>query len=275
MLWHSTLSNSSKKSTWVRYELNSALLSSAINKGIKIIPIKIDDSEVPPDLSNYLYADFSQNREEGLKVLKRALIKENKVAYEFQDWSEFDWKKFEDLIFDLLISEGLKVQKTPPTRDGGYDFIAKTTNVLGSEEKLIIESKFYKNKKISMDVIRQLYAISTIEKVNKVLLITNSELTKASRDFLNSTTPNITVWEGHELIRKLFSYPDLVKKYFPQNKSSKDEPIKLIDEELENVQVLIRRLDDCPEGIDGWKNYEDICIDVLNYLFGLLAVSSG
>ena len=33
------LSNSSKNSNWVRYELNSALLLNAINKGIKILQL--------------------------------------------------------------------------------------------------------------------------------------------------------------------------------------------------------------------------------------------
>ncbi|MCH7680122.1 restriction endonuclease [candidate division KSB1 bacterium] len=45
------------------------------------------------------------------------------------------------------ISEEFKVQRTPPTRDGGYDFIAHTENVFGNPEKVIIESKFYKNQK--------------------------------------------------------------------------------------------------------------------------------
>ncbi len=171
------------------------------------------------------------------------------------------------MIFDLLNAEGLKVQRTPPTRDGGYDFVAKTTNILGSEEKIIIESKFYKNKKISIDVLRNLYGISTIEKVNKVLLITNSELTKSSREFLENSTPTISVWEGHELIRKLFSYPKLVEKYFPIKPPIKEESIKLIDKELVYIQAFIKRLDDCPEGKEGWKRYEDICLDILNYLF--------
>lgn len=26
-------------------------------------------------------------------------------------------------------------------------------------------------------------------------------------------------------------------------------------------------MDDCPEGNDGWKKYEDICLEVLKYLF--------
>ena len=62
--------------------------------------------------------------------------------------------------------------------------MAKTKNVLGSEEKIIIEAKFYKKQKISIDVLRRLYAVASIEKVNKVLLITNSELTNSSKKFL-------------------------------------------------------------------------------------------
>lgn len=261
------LSNSSKSSKWVRYELNSALLLNAINKGIKILPIKIDDSEVPSDLSSYLYADFSKNREQGLETLKRSLQQINKVDYEFQDWSDFDWRKFENLIFDLLNREGFNVQKTPPTRDGGYDFVTKTKNVLGLEEKIIIEAKFYKNHKISIDVLRRLIGVAVIENVNKVLLITNSELTNSSRNFLAHSTSNIIVWEGHELIRKLFSFPDLVEKYFPKKTPIKKESLQLIDKELGNVQGLIKQLEECLEGKEGWKTYEDVCIDILSYLF--------
>lgn len=30
---------------------------------------------------------------------------------------------------------------------------------------------------------------------------------------------------------------------------------------------LLRRLDECPLGREGWRQYEDICIDILEYLF--------
>lgn len=262
------LSHSSKNSDWVKYEMNSALLLNAIKKGITILPIKIDNSEVPTDLSGYLYADFSEDKNKGLDILKRALLKLRTVDYEFQDWTHFNWRKFEDLIYDLLISEKFQVQRTPPTRDGGYDFIAHTENVFGNPEKIIVESKFYKNQKISMDVLRRLHGVASFEKVNRVLLITNSELTNASRNFLAHSASNIVVWEGHELIRRLFSFPELVKKYFPETTTKKNKKsIPLIDQELEQVQSYIKKLDDCPEGTPGWKKYEDICIEILNYLF--------
>ena len=69
------LSHSSKNSEWVKYEMNSALLLNAIKKGISILPIKIDDSEVPADLSGYLYADFSKDKDKGLELLRKSLLK--------------------------------------------------------------------------------------------------------------------------------------------------------------------------------------------------------
>jgi hypothetical protein len=106
-----------------------------------------------------------------------------------------------------------------------------------------------------------------VEKVSKVLLITSSELTKSSRNFLAHSASNIIVWEGHELIQKLFTHPTLVEKYFSYTPSVKKESFKIIDKELEIILELIKRLDTCPEGIPGWKQYEDICLDVLNHLF--------
>jgi hypothetical protein len=261
------LSSSSMNSDWVKYEMNSALLLSAVKKGIAIFIIKIDDTKVPTDLAGYIYTDFSSNRDFGLDILRRSLLHLNEVNYEFTDWSDLDGKTFESLVFELLVNEGFSVLRTPPTRDGGYDFVATTTNVLGSSERIIIESKFYKNQKISIDVLRGLFAVSTLENVNKVLLITNSELTNASREFLARSAPNIVVWEGHELIRRLFLYPTLVEKFFPDRKYKKKDSLELVDSELIKIQGLIKQLDNCPEGWKDWKRYEDICLEILTYLF--------
>jgi HJR/Mrr/RecB family endonuclease len=264
------LSSSSMNSDWVRYEMNSALFLNVVKKGITILPIKIDNSKMPSDLSGYLYADFSVNKEQGLNILKRSLLKSNiKLDYEFADWSYFDGKTYEDMIFDLLIYEGFRnVIRTPPIRDGGYDFIAITQNALGLSEKIVIESKFYKNHKISINILRKLYAITLTGNANKIFLITNSELTNASRDFLTHSMPNIVVWEGHELIKKLFSHPTLVEKYSSQKTfTKKEKPTDILDTELLNIQRLLKSLDNCPDGSVGWQIYEDICIEILNYLF--------
>jgi HJR/Mrr/RecB family endonuclease len=261
------LSNSSKSSAWVNYELNSALILSAMKKGVRIIPLKIDDSELPSDLSGFLYADFYTEKQRALKLLKEILLKPIDDSFEFSDWEEFDWRKFERLVFDLLTSEGFKVSRTPKTRDGGYDFIAQIRSALGNDEKIIVETKFYRNQKISIDILRQLYGISIAENYNKVLLITNSELTRASRDFLSHSPTNILVWEGHELIDRILSHPSVAREYFKIRKPAQSESLKIVDSELLETQTFIKRLNECSPGIEGWKEYENTCIDILNYLF--------
>jgi hypothetical protein len=198
------------------------------------------------------------------------LLKSNvEIDYEFIDWSYFNTKTFEDLIYELLKNEGFdNIIRTPPIREGGYDFIATIQNTLGVSEKIIIETKFYKNQKVSIEIFKKLYATALLNNVNKMLLITNSELTNISRDFLNHSLPNITVWEGHEIIKKLFTHPTLAEKYLSRKIYTKKEAsTHTIDTELLNIQKLIKKLDNCPNENAGWKNYEDICIEILTYLF--------
>ena len=265
------LSSSSIKSNWIKYEMNSALLFNAIKKGITILPIKIDNSKIPSDLSSYSYVDFSINKQQGLEILKRLLLKSKEnIDYEFTDWSNFTMKSFEDLIFELLENEEgfSNIIRTPPTRDGGYDFIATTQTILGVSEKIIIEPKFYYNKKISIDILRRLYATALNANINKILLITNSELTISSRNYLTNTMKNIIVWEGHELIERLLSHSTLIEKYSTQKTfTKKREFSEILDTELLNVQKLMKELDNCSEGMSGWKDYENICIKIFSHLF--------
>jgi len=80
--------------------------------------------------------------------------------------------------------------------------------------------------------------------------------------------PNVVVWEGHELIRRLLSHPTLVEKYSTQKIfTKKEKPSKILDTELLNIQKLMKELDNCPEGMAGCKDYENICIKILSHLF--------
>ncbi|PZR29150.1 MAG: hypothetical protein DI535_03810 [Citrobacter freundii] len=261
------LSATSLNSNWVKYEMSSALLLNAVKMGIKIIPITIDNSTIPADLAGYQYIDFSSQKEKALETLKRALQLSKKVNFEFTDWSGFSPKRFEDMIFDLVRNEGLNVRRTAPTRDGGYDFIGEPENNFGFSDKLLVQVKFYKENKISIETLRQLYGVAMAESATKVLLVTSSELTFAAREYARAYGPRIVVWEGHDVISKLFSHPALIDRYFGMRDLMDTKRSEILDSELENVQQLLKKMDDCPEGTNGWKEYEDICIEILIHLF--------
>jgi hypothetical protein len=260
------LSEYSTKSAWVRVELNSALLYNAAKNNIKIIPIKIDRSPMPADLDNYLFVDASENRLTVVENIVRELQVHVKATYKFDDWSGFSPKTFEDFIYDLLKLEKYRVNRMPQMRDSGFDFEIEDINTFQQNERTLVECKFYKSS-VSVATLSQLHGVLLREsKATKALLITNSELTSSSKAYLNKISNRIVVWEGHDLIIKLNKFPELLHKYFP-NSTPQRGPVKLIDEELQFTQNLIRELESCPEGLPGWKEYESISLKILKYLF--------
>ena len=63
------LSQNALKSKWVNEEINQALIQESKQRGIGILPILIDDCEVPPLLSDRIFADFRKDFDSGLKQI--------------------------------------------------------------------------------------------------------------------------------------------------------------------------------------------------------------
>lgn len=69
------LSENSLQSAWVKKELNAGLIREIDDKKLTILPIVIDDSEIPLFLREKLYADFRGDFEGGLKKILRVVTK--------------------------------------------------------------------------------------------------------------------------------------------------------------------------------------------------------
>ena len=69
------LSKNSVKSEWCRKEINSALMRELDEKKVVIIPILLEECEVPLFLKEKLYADFTKDFEKGFENLMRPLAK--------------------------------------------------------------------------------------------------------------------------------------------------------------------------------------------------------
>jgi len=63
------ISKSSQKSIWVKKELSLMREKELRQKTSKILPILIEKTEIPNELKNRVYADFTKNYEDGLKKL--------------------------------------------------------------------------------------------------------------------------------------------------------------------------------------------------------------
>ena len=66
-------SKDSVQSAWVQKELNGALVREIERRRVAVLPMKIDDAELPESLRDKKYANFSKSYEEGLREVLEAV----------------------------------------------------------------------------------------------------------------------------------------------------------------------------------------------------------
>jgi hypothetical protein len=264
------LSESSSTSTWVLHEYNVAIYSAQM-KGIRIIPILIGDVTFPR-LSSFRYIDFSSDKELALIELIQNIHRFENEIIELLDWNDLDSQNFTNLVYDLLIKIGLRV-KQHTELDFGFDFTASSQGIVPgsivSRDKWLVETKLYTNFKFSINTIAKLSNAAKSLNADTILLVTNSLLTNVARDFIanNIKDLNVFVWDSTVLLDLLNKHEEIRNKYFEPLPIKEDASTNLPDLESIKVSNMISKLIECPEGREGWKEYENICIEILNYLF--------
>jgi TIR domain len=63
------VSENSANSAWVKKELSGALVHEIERRKVIVLPIKLDNAQMPDTIRDKLYADFSHSYEEGLEKL--------------------------------------------------------------------------------------------------------------------------------------------------------------------------------------------------------------
>lgn len=189
-----------------------------IKRNIVIIPVLLDNSEIPAYFSKFQFFDLRRQTDSRIKKL----VKQIGVAPRI-DFGSFTAIDFERLVIDLLKKLKFKIKKTKRFRDMGFDFEAEYEREdpfrVKTIESWIVETKFYKMDRASISSLRQLLgSLMVLDYEANALLITTSQLTSTAKNWLNhySKKYRIRVIEGPELRRLLLSFPDLVDKYFPK-----------------------------------------------------------
>lgn len=138
------------------------------------------------------------------------------------DFEKINWKQFEELSFDLIAMFSFHSLKwRQGGADDGRDIEACRTiyNAMVNqfEEKWFFECKKYTSGVAVADIHEKL-AWARAEKANHFVIITNSYLTKACREFIektrNSESFKIHTIEGKHLKKLIIKFPEIVRKYF-------------------------------------------------------------
>lgn len=113
------LSKSSVKSNWVKKELNAALMRELDEKRVVVLPLLLEDCEMPIFLREKMYADFRKDFDAGLHKVSESVAKITSIglgridAPEYHtDWS-YDWGTMDDGYFALNIYMVDQAQNQP------------------------------------------------------------------------------------------------------------------------------------------------------------------
>ncbi|MFA6980519.1 MAG: toll/interleukin-1 receptor domain-containing protein [Ignavibacteriaceae bacterium] len=133
------LSEVSVNSRWVKEELNTALMRRISENDIKILPVMIETCDVPVPLNHIRYADFRENKEEGLALLLESLAPGHRM-----------WQSLSHLYdhFCLLSDQLL----TGELDDNAIDKILKIHSLLESALDLRTEIEFRRTRQKMKDL---------------------------------------------------------------------------------------------------------------------------
>ena len=121
-------------------------------------------------------------------------------------------REFEEIIAELLHSQGFVVDLTKQTRDNGYDILALKRIQGHVPLKFLVECKRYTSIKIGISVIREFKEVVESERANRGIIVTSSYLTKEAKRKINEARSLLDFKERDQVI-------DWIKDYLVNNKT--------------------------------------------------------
>lgn len=128
-------------------------------------------------------ADHSAKLVEAVTSLTTELLRVAKK--EPQLLFHLDPRAFEELVAELFSFNGFAVELTQRSRDGGKDIIALRLD-LGITSRWIVECKRYRDKKVDVRLVRELYGVKAEGNFHNAVLVTTSSFTEPAKDFERS-----------------------------------------------------------------------------------------
>ena len=178
-------------------------------------------------------------------------------------------EQFELLCIRLLQAEGFELQmQSGRSLDIGVDFILSSPE----HTKWVIEVKHW-NRSVTPTVLFRsaAYQIDNARNflnADAALLIISGQLRPSLLDSIE-VDKSFHVWDGSKLQELLQKHPDIRDAFTAliQAQSAIQEPTaepKLVDA---RARELLGCLETLGKGEDHWKDFEDLCVEILNYAF--------
>lgn len=210
------LSNNFFASEFSQQELSQSLNELRMRK-IKIIPVVVEKCLIPSSLLEFEVIDLTKSTKGHEKLLDRLRFKE---TIKFDNLNS---SIYEEIVKLFLKEYGFKIKNNDQfNKDYGIDYICEyiAKDPFGNKKvkPWLVEVKYYKQERFSINSIHQLYntSRSILSKKANLLLITNSILTSATIEYLNHLKEedeiSITVIDGPTFEQLVLKRKRLTKK---------------------------------------------------------------
>lgn len=181
-------------------------------------------------------------------------------------------EKFEKFIEDTLKGTGYGIIATPELRDSGVDWI-----VSKNEKTVLVEAKYLQNPISGSIFISLQKGASTLSlatrlhhtsNVDRLLLVTNFNVSQKLKDEYKNKY-SIEIWDLEqlsEIVRSDKSLNQRYASYLTDLRNISSETRAMVRASPRFIE-LKQRLERIPPGLDSFQDYEDVCVDILNYVF--------
>ena len=208
------LSRTAVASSWVKLELSAFLSRQLRDRAVNVIPVLLEDCEIPISLAGVVSIDLRYQFDEGVKRLSDQLVAISRV-----DLAKLDPLTFERLVADLLHKTGFEVGAIGRSGDGGIDLIATNpaAELLSDRPIWAVQVKHYRQRRVGVEALREFLGSMVLKGMSSGLMVTSGNLTSVARDFVESVRPRgveLRLIDGAAVTRLIIQYPDLVQKYF-------------------------------------------------------------
>ncbi len=183
------------------------------------------------------------------------------------DFSRLSGEQFKMLCDQMLRSYGYNIrQQEARARDIGIDFSVEHQ----TGEVWVVEVKHFKRRRTSAAVLRQgadqlrrsreLMSASGAILLVSMMLPINLKTELAQRE-------GITIWDGRDVRQFLESNPEVEAEFeaLLDGKSTIKIGVTDGDRLSDRAIELIQRLEGLSSGRETWRDYEDLCVEILNY----------
>jgi restriction system protein len=92
-------------------------------------------------------------------------------------------RKFEEIVAEILIRKGYRVELTPASKDGGFDMYAARKETLGEFLYLVECKKYTPRHKVGVQIVRALHGVVQQKRATAGIIATTSYFTKGAEEF--------------------------------------------------------------------------------------------